>query len=46
MLRTAGHVAASLAALLFSVPAAYGENSKKFGFEIEAGPVWQSRNDV
>jgi hypothetical protein len=46
MLRTAGYVVAGVASLMLSVPAAYGDNSKKFGFEIEAGPVWQSRNDV
>jgi hypothetical protein len=46
MLRKAGYVVVSVAALMLSVPAAYGDNSKKFGFEIEAGPVWQSRNDV
>jgi len=28
------------------VPASYGYNANKFKFEIEAGPVWQSRNDV
>jgi hypothetical protein len=46
MLRTAGYLVVSVAALVMSVPAAYGDNSKKFGFEFEAGPVWQSRNDV
>jgi hypothetical protein len=28
------------------VPAARGADPKKFSIEIEAGPVWQSRNDV
>jgi hypothetical protein len=46
MLRIAGYVVVGIAALMLSVPAAFGDSSKKFGFEIEAGPVWQSRNDV
>lgn len=28
------------------IPAAYGADDKRFGFEIEAGPAWQTRNDV
>ena len=31
---------------MLSVSAANADSSKKFGFEIESGPVWQSRNDV
>ncbi len=46
MLRTAGYLVGSVAALVLSVPSAYGDDSRKFGFEIETGPVWQSRNDV
>jgi hypothetical protein len=46
MLRTAGYVVVSVASLMLSAPTAYGDNSKKFDFEIEAGPVWQSRHAV
>lgn len=46
MLRNAGYFAVAIAALLLSVPVAYGDNARKAGFEIEGGPVWQSRNDV
>ena len=36
----------SMAICTIFVPAAQGADRKKFGIEIEAGPVWQSRNDV
>jgi hypothetical protein len=31
---------------ILSISAANGADQKKFGIEIEAGPLWQSRNDV
>lgn len=36
----------SLATCMFFVPAANGADANKFSIEIEAGPVWQSRNNV
>ena len=36
----------SVAICMVFVPAAQGADQKKFSIEIEAGPVWQSRNDV
>jgi hypothetical protein len=45
MLKT-GCLVGTIAAFVLSVPSAHGDNSKKFGFEIEAAPVWQSRNDI
>ena len=36
----------SLAACVVFVPAAQAAGQKKFSIEIEAGPVWQNRNDV
>jgi hypothetical protein len=28
------------------LPAVYAQNAPRFVLELEAGPVWQSRNDV
>jgi hypothetical protein len=36
----------TMGAFMAVVPELYGYTANKFKFEIEAGPVWQSRNDV
>ncbi len=46
MFRTGAYVAGTIAAIMILVSEARGDNTGKLGFEIETGPVWQSRNDV
>jgi hypothetical protein len=46
MLNKICHLLSSMAICTVFVPAARGADPKKFSIEIEAGPVWQSRNDV
>lgn len=46
MLKKTRYLVWSMAICAVFVTAAQGAGQKKFSIEIEAGPVWQSRNDV
>jgi hypothetical protein len=46
MLKKSWHLAGFVMMGIILAPETLGSDLKKFGFEIEGGPVWQSRNDV
>jgi hypothetical protein len=46
MIRRAGWFAGGMTLWMLWIPAVHGAEDKKFGFEIEGAPAWQTRNDV